>query len=112
MFLVNGQKAILRQFNRCPDTNPFDDQNVRDRPIKVCPYDVDQAIKFEIYTHPEATGYYQVDGTVDVRQGDQIILYGDDRVDDITFEGEAHTVLEVKDSWLFNRVENKVLVVK
>nr|DAL31255.1 MAG TPA_asm: hypothetical protein [Caudoviricetes sp.] len=112
MFLVNGQKAILRQFNRCSNANPFDDQNYRDIPIKVCPYNVDVTIKFGIYTHPEATGFYQVPRYVDIQQGDQIILYGRNRPDDVSFEKETHTVIEVKDSWLFNRVENKSVIVK
>ena len=42
MFLIRGQKAILRQFNRTDNTNVFDDQNYQDIPIKCCPYDIDR----------------------------------------------------------------------
>ena len=38
MFLVNGMKAKLRQFNRNEDNNVFDDQNYKDIYIKCCPY--------------------------------------------------------------------------
>ena len=112
MFLINGQKAILRQFNRQPNTNVFDDQNYREITIKCCPYDISQGIKFGIYTVPEAKGYYQVPRTIDVRQGDQIIFVGANDVNDPTFESQVHTILDVQDNWLFNRVENKILAVK
>ena len=108
MFLVNGMKAKLRQFNRDEDNNVFDDQNYQDIPIKCCPYDISQGLRFGIYTHPEATGYYQVPRWVDVKEGDQIIFLGNRGV----IEERVHTILEVKDEWLFNRVENKILVVK
>lgn len=113
MFIVRGQKAILRRFNRQDDTNVFDDQNYQDMPIKCCPYDIKQGIRFGIYTVPEAKGYYQVPRQIDVRQGDQIIFIGKNDTDEnTTFEGEIHTILEVQDAWLFNRVENKILAVK
>ena len=108
MFLVNGMKAKLRQFNRDEDNNVFDDQNYKEFFIKCCPYNVDESIKFGIYTHPEATGYYQVPRWVDVKEGDQIIFLGNRGV----IEERVHTILEVKDEWLFNRVENKILAVK
>ena len=76
MFLVNGMKAKLRQFNRDEDNNVFDDQNYKEVFIKCCPYNVDESINFGIYTHPEATGYYQVPRWVDVKEGDQIIFLG------------------------------------
>jgi hypothetical protein len=100
MFLVNGFKATLRQFNR-NDSKVFDDEDYTDVSVKICPYDVEQAIRFGIYTVPEATGYYQVHRWVDVREGDQII-----------FKGQTHTVLRIEEGWIFNRVENKILVVK
>ena len=105
MFLVNGMKCILRQFNRTDSNNPYDDMNYKDINIKCCPYDVDQAVKFGIYTIPEATGYYQVPRTVDIREGDQIIFKGKDR----TF---IHTVIKIQDEWIFNRVENYIAAVK
>lgn len=106
MFLINGIKCILRQFNRTTDDNVYDDQNYKDVPIKCCPYDVDQAVKFGIYTIPEATGYYQVPRWVDVREGDQIIFNVKNRPPVI------HTIIKVEDEWIFNRGENYILVVK
>lgn len=112
MFLINGQKAILRQFNRTTDTSIYDDQNYTDIRIKCCPYDISQGIRFGIYTVPEAKGYYQVPRYIDVRQGDQIKFIGKNNIDEPTFEGQVHTVLEVQDNWIFNRVENKIIAVK
>ena len=106
MFLVNGMKAKLRQFNRDEDDNIYDDQNYKEIFIKCCPYNSDESINFGIYTHPEATGYYQVGRLVDVKVGDQIIYLGK------YADNKVHTVLKVQDSWIFNRVENKIIVVK
>lgn len=106
MFLVNGIKATLRQFNRSNNDSVYDDQNYKEITIKCCPYDVDQAVRFGIYTVPEATGYYQVPRWVDVREGDQIILQGK------YSNGIVHTVLKVQDEWIFNRVENYIIAVK
>lgn len=109
MFLVNGMKAKLRQFNRDEDNNVFDDQNYKEVFIKCCPYNVDESINFGIYTVPEATGYYQVHRWVDVREGDQIMFLGPDGE---IINDRVHTILKVQDEWLFNRVENKILAVK
>lgn len=106
MFLVNGMKATLIQYNRNIDNNPYDDQDKREITIKCCPYDISQGIRYGIYTIPEAKGYYQVPRHVDVREGDQIIFGGKDS-DNIT-----HTILNVQDNYYFNRVENKILAVK
>lgn len=105
MFLVNGIKCTLRQFNRNENNNPYDDQNFKDVSIKCCPYDIDQTIAFGVYTVPEATGYYQIPRWVDIREGDQIIFKTKAR----EFE---HTVLSVQDEWLFNRIENYIVAVK
>lgn len=105
MFLVNGIKCVLRQFNRNESNSVYDDQEYKDVPIKCCPYDVDQAVRFGIYTIPEATGYYQLPRWVDVREGDQIIFKGKDRE-------HIHTILKVQDEWIFNRVENYICAVK
>lgn len=105
MFLVNGIKCTLRQFNRSGNDSVYDDQNFKEVPIKCCPYDVDQTISFGIYTIPEATGYYQVPRWVDVREGDQIIFKTKDRE-------IVHTILKVQDEWIFNRIENYILAVK
>ena len=106
MFLINGMKATLIKYNREESNKYYDDQNKEEVTIKVCPYDVEQAIKFGIYTTPESTGYYQVSRFVDVREGDQLIFLGK------YSDGIVHTVLRVEDNWLFNRVENYILVVK
>ena len=106
MFLVNGMKAKLRQFNRVENNEAFDDQNYKEIIIKCCPYDCESAIRFGIYTVPEATGYYQVPRQVDVKVGDQIIYLGK------YSDNKVHTILKVEDSWLYNRVENKMIVVK
>ena len=91
MFLINGQKAVLRQFNRDENNDVFDDQNYKDIVIKCCPYDISQGIRYSIYTVPEAKGYYQVSRFADVSEGDQII-----------FKNQVHTILNVQDNWFFN----------
>lgn len=106
MFLVNSFKATLRQYNREENNKVFDDTNYKEVTIKCCPYNADAKINFDIYTTREATGFYQVPRWVDVRVGDQIKLLGK------YSDNEFHTILDVKDEWIFNRVENKVLAVK
>lgn len=116
MILVNSQKAMLRQFNRgtydYEKTNYFDDMNYKDIPIKVVPYDVEQAVRFGAYTVREATGYFQVGRNVDVLEGDQITFVGKflNRKSDLA--KKPLTVLKVQDNWLYNRVENKWVAVK
>lgn len=108
MFLVNGMKAQLIQYNREPleEDEIYDDEQKKTITIKCCPYKVSQKVKFGEYTHPEATGYYIVHRFVDVKKGDQIIFLGK------YSDGVVHTILEVEEGWIFNRVENKILVVK
>lgn len=101
MFIVNGIKAKLIKFNRNDDNSIYDDEDVQEENIKVCPYNVDDAIRFGIYTVPEATGYFQIHRKVDIQNGDQII-----------FRNKKYTVLKVQESWMFNRVENKMVAVK
>jgi hypothetical protein len=100
MFLVNGIKAKLIQNNR-NDSQVYDDEDRKIINIKICPYDVENSIKFGINTIPEATGYFQVQRWVDVKEGDQII-----------FKDKTYTILKVEENWIYNRIENKVLVVK
>lgn len=109
MFLTNGMKAKLIQYNRKDSESVFDDIIDNTVTIKCCPYNVDQGISYGIYTIPEATGYYQVPRWVDVREGDQIVFLGKkwEKNREIT-----HTVLKVYDEWYFNRIENKVLAIK
>lgn len=109
MFLVNGQKAILRKYKKSTDV--FDDREYEDVIIKCCPYNVDQGIMFGKYTIPEATGYYQVSRFIDVKEGDQIYFVGKSK--ETTFnESKCNTILKVQDEWCFNRVENYILAVK
>ena len=112
MILVNSQLATLRQFNRTDDNQHFDDQNYKDISIKVVPYDVDDLIRFGIYTIPEAKGFFMVNRNVDVRKGDQIIFKGKFLNKNIELVDKKLTVIEVKDSWIFNRLENQIVIVK
>ena len=101
MFLVNGIKATLIQYNRNSSNSIYDDQDKQEKSIKLCPYDISDGVRFGLYTVPEAKGYFQVKRTVDVKEGDQII-----------FDNKTYTILNVQDNWLYNRVENKILAVK
>lgn len=102
MYNVNGMVATLVQFNRTnDDENIYDDQDTKELDIVVCPYNVDQAIRFGIYTIPEATGYFIIKSKVDVREGDQII-----------FNNEKYTILKVQDNWIWNKIANISIAVK
>ena len=102
MFNVNGFKATLVQNNRTTsDTDYYDDQNKKEIEIKVCPYNVDQTVKFGEYTTPEATGYFIVKRDTDVVVGDEIV-----------FQGQTYSILKVQDNWIWNKVANIVLAVK
>ena len=106
MFIVNGMKATLIRYNQNNDTNVYDDEPRVTKTIKCCPYDISQGIRFGIYSVPEAKGYYQVSRNLDVREGDQLIFLGKNT------DNLVHTILNVQDNWIFNRVENKILAVK
>ena len=93
--------AKLYQYNRNVDNNPYDDEDITEVDIKVCPYNVDVKVKFGIYTNQEDTGYYIVKGNVDIKEGDQI-----------EFNGERHTIMEVKDNWIWNKIANITILVK
>ena len=101
MFLVNGIKAKLIQFNRNNESSIYDDEDQKTITIKVCPYNVDNSIRFGTYTIPEATGYFITQRKYDVKEGDQL-----------EFLGKTYTILKVMDGWQFNRIENYVLAVK
>lgn len=100
MFNVNGMKATLVQHNR-NESSVYDDQDKREISIKVCPYNVDQAVRFGVYTTPEAKGYFIVKSKVDVREGDEVIL-----------KDRKYVVLEVQDNWIWNKIANIGLLVK
>lgn len=101
MFNTNGIPAVLIKYNRSGVSDYYDDQDKVEENIVVCPYNVDQDIQFGTYTHPEATGYYILKNTVDVREGDQIV-----------FRGQTHTILQVQDNWLWNKIANFMVSVK
>lgn len=101
MYNVNGMVATLVQHNRTDEDNIYDDQDTREIDIIVCPYNVDQAVRFGIYTIPEATGYFIIKSKVDVREGDQLI-----------FNNNEYTILKVQDNWLWNKVANISIAVK
>lgn len=100
MFNVNGLKAKLVQNNR-GTSGIYDDQDKTEVDIVVCPYNVDQAVKFGIYTIPEATGYFIVKAGLDVKEGDQII-----------FNNNTYSILKVQDNWLWNKIANISVAVK
>ena len=100
MFNTNGMVATLIQNNR-GTSSIYDDQDKTEISIKVCPYNVDQAIRFGIYTVPEATGYFIVKRGTDIKEGDQIL-----------FQEKMYSVLKVKDNWLWNKLANISVAVK
>ena len=92
--------ATLIQNNRST-SSIYDDQDKTEVSIKVCPYNIDQAVKFGVYTIPEAKGYFIVKAGIDVREGDEIV-----------FNGRTYSVLQVNDNWIWNKIANIGLIVK
>lgn len=101
MFNVNGMNAILIKNNRNNEDSIYDDQDKEEQQIVVCPYNVDQTVKFGMYTVPEATGYYVLKNCVDVREGDQLI-----------FNDKTYSILKVQDNWIWNKIANFTVAVK
>lgn len=101
MYLFNPKKAQLIKKNRNTDY-VYDDEDV-ENPISldVIPYNVDQAIRYGIYTVPEATGYFIIRNSTDIREGDMI-----------TFNNRQYSVLKVIDNWVFNKIESIEVAVK
>lgn len=108
MFLVNGLKATLTQYNRNADNSYYNDTDKKEVNIKLCPYNVDEKVTFGIKAVPEATGYYIVHRNTDVKEGDTIKFIGKYNATN----SDTYVILKVQDGWLFNRVENKILAVK
>ena len=100
MFNVNGLPAVLIQNNR-NESEYYDDQDKQEVNIKVCPYNVDMAVKFGINTVPEATGYFIVKAKTPVKEGDQLII-----------DGKTFSIIKVQDDWIWNKVANIILAVK
>lgn len=100
MYNVNGMDAILIKNNR-NESSYYDDQDKEEEDVVVCPYNVDQEVRFGMYTVPEATGYYILKNTEDVREGDQLI-----------FNNRTYSILKVKDNWIWNKIANFTIAVK
>lgn len=100
MFITNGMPAVLIKNNR-NESEYYDDQDKTQENIVCCPYNVDQDVRFGMYTVPEATGYYILKKCVDVREGDQLI-----------FNGRTYSILRVKDNWVWNKIANFTVAVK
>ena len=102
MFLTNGIPATLIQNNRSTDYDSvYDDQDKKEVDVVVCPYNVDQSVSFGIDTVPEATGYFIMKNTADVKEGDQL------QIGDNTF-----SILQVQDDWIWNKIANYTIAVK
>ena len=101
MYLFNSKKAQLIRKNRNTDY-VYDDEDVEETiSLDVIPYNVDQAIRYGIYTAPEATGYFIIRHNADIREGDLI-----------TFNNRQYSVLKVQDNWIFNKIESIEVAVK
>lgn len=101
MYLFNPKKANLIRKNRNTDY-VYDDEDVEEAiSLDVIPYNVDQAIRYGIYTVPEATGYFVIRSKADIREGDQIV-----------FNDRQYSVLKVIDNWIYNKIENIEVAVK
>lgn len=100
MFNVNGMSAILIQNNR-NTSSYYDDQDKQEVNIVVCPYNVDQEVKFGTYTIPEAKGYFILKNTTDVKEGDQLII-----------GGKTFSIIDVQDNWIWNKIANYTVAVK
>lgn len=100
MFITNGIPAVLIKNNRNV-SEYYDDQDKTEQDIVVCPYNVDQSVRFGVYTIPEAKGYYIIKKEVDVREGDQLI-----------FNNRTYSILDVRDNWIFNKIVNYIVAVK
>lgn len=100
MFLVNGKKATLIQFNRST-SGVYDDEDTKTTDIVLCPYNQDISVAFGRYTVPEATGYFIIKRATDVKEGDQI-----------EYNGYTYTILDVRDNWIWNRIESFTVAVK
>ena len=101
MFLVNGHKAKLIQFNRNGKSLAYDDEDKQSIEIKLIPYNMDDSINFGTYSVPEATGYFMIRRNIDVKEGDQI-----------EYNNRIYTILKVAEKWIYNRIEYQMVFVK
>lgn len=105
MFITNGLPATLIKYNRPQEegdyTGVWDDEYTEEEDIVLCPYNQDVSVSFGTYTIPEAKGYFIVKNSVDVKEGDQVI-----------FNDETYTIIDVKDNWIWNKIVNYTIAVK
>ena len=100
MFNVNGMKGVLIQNNR-GTSEYYDDQDKRHVKIKLCPYNADISVVFGTSTVQEAKGYFIVKSKTPVRTGDQLQV-----------DGKTFSVIDVKDSWIWNKLANIIIAIK
>lgn len=100
MYITNGLSATLVKYNR-KGTGVWDDEYTESEDIVLCPYNQDVSVGFGVYTVPEAKGYFIVKNNVDVKEGDQVI-----------FNNETYTIIDVKDNWIWNKIVNYTIAVK
>ena len=100
MYITNGLPATLIKYNR-EGTGVWDDEYTETQDIVLCPYNQDVSVGFGVYTVPEAKGYFIVKNDVDVKEGDQVI-----------FNNETYTIIDVKDNWIWNKIVNYTIAVK
>ena len=103
MYITNGLDATLIKYNRGLEENTgvWDDEYTLEEDIVLCPYNQDVSVGFGTYTVPEAKGYFIVKNNVDVKEGDQVI-----------FNGDTYTIIDVKDNWIWNKIVNYTIAVK
>lgn len=103
MYLTNGLNATLIKYNRGLEENTgvWDDEYTKEESIVICPYNQDISVGFGTYSVPEAKGYFIVKNDVDVKEGDQVI-----------FNEETYTIIDVKDNWIWNKIANYTIAVK
>jgi hypothetical protein len=103
MYITNGLPATLIKYNRGLEENTgvWDDEYTESEDIVICPYNQDVSVGFGVYTVPEAKGYFIVKNDVDVKEGDQVI-----------FNNETYTIIDVKDNWIWNKIANYTIAVK
>lgn len=100
MYITNGLNATLVKYNR-KGTGVWDDEYTESENIVICPYNQDVSVGFGVYTVPEAKGYFIVKNDADVKEGDQVI-----------FNNETYTIIDVKDNWIWNKIANYTIAVK
>lgn len=97
MFLTNPKTATLKKFR---SSGIYDDENSTEETIEIVPYNEQMAIRFGIVSIPEAKGYF-IARDIDAKEGDQVV-----------YNSHTYTIMQIDERWQFNKVVNKILVVK